>query len=169
MSTTFDIPGGTATFRDPDALTERGRRLMLTAIMPLQSMASKIPDRLRKLAEGKGPEAEAAQAEIERLANAVSITRQEAAASMEVRDAAIIALLQNWPLEDPLPTLDNLLDLDGPLFRALEDAATPFVQDVLKAARPTNFEPGEKVAGSPFGGSSRSVSGSTARGKRTRR
>src|SRR6185437_11261279 len=168
MSKTFDVPGGTATFRDPEDLTERGRRLMLTAIMPLQSIASKIPERLVRLAAGKGPEAEAAQAEVERLANATSITRQEAAASLEVRDAAIIALLQSWTLEDPLPTIDNLLDLGGPLLRALESAAEPFVQDVLKAARPTNFEPGEKVADSPFGGSSRSGSGSTARARRTR-
>jgi hypothetical protein len=169
MSMTFDVPGGTATFRDPEDLTERGRRLVMTTIMPLQSLARKVPQALREAAEGKGPAAEEAKLEIERLGRETAVTRQEAAASMEIRDAVIVALLQSWTLDEPLPTIDNLLDLPGPLFRVLSKQVDPFVQAVLKATGPTNFEPGEKVPGSPFGGSSRSVSGSTARARRTRK
>ena|SRR5579859_3302561 len=142
MSTIIQIPGGTATLRDPADLTERGRRLMLTTIMPLQSLAGKMPK----------------DADAQAVARSIS-TRQEAAAMMEVRDAAIVVLLKEWTRDEPLPTLDTLLDLDHETFTALEAAVTPFVNDVLRAAMPTNFEPQDPSGDNPFGGSATSAPG----------
>lgn len=142
MSTTVPIPGGTATLRDPEDLTERGRRLLLTTIMPLQALAGKMPK----------------DASATDVARSIT-TRQEAAAMMEVRDAAIIALLKEWTRPEPLPTLDTLLDLDHDVFTALEEAVGPFVADVLRAAMPTNFEPQDPSGDNPFGGSATSGRG----------
>ena len=170
MTTTIDIPDGWAILRDPKDITERGRRLIITALAPLQGLVTRtfdtVPEDLRKAAQGKGPDAEAAQARIDRLANSSTSTRQEAAASLEVRDAAIIALLAEWSLDRPLPTIDNLLDLPGDLFRALEEAASPFVKDVLAAAMGTSFEP-NPGRDTPFGKSSTSSTGSKGAARRS--
>lgn len=152
MSTIVQIPGGTATLRDPADLTERGRRLMQTALIPLQSLAGKMPASVRKEAQG-GAEVNAAQ---------FISTRQEAAAMLEFRDAAVIALLKDWSLDEPLPTIDTLLDLDGETLRALFAGADPFVKDVMAVMNPTDFSPQDPGRDSPFDKSATSAPGSRA-------
>ena len=169
MSTTVDIPGGTAYLRDPADMKERHKRLVLTAMAPLADVFAKVPVELAKAASGTGPEAEAASREAQRIVNR-NLSRQQAAAMKEVDDAVIVASLSRWTLPDELPTMDTVQDLDADLYTALQRAVSGQSAAVVEASFPTDFSAKpKKDVDAPFGGSSASAGRSrTAASRRTR-
>lgn len=158
-TTVVDIPGGTATLRDPAELKERHRRLLQTAMIPLAKLFQQLPEGLLEQSSGRGPEAEIARAKAERLMAAAVTTRQEGTAFAEMGDAVIVALLEDWTLDAPLPTMDTILDLEPPVYAALEKAARNLTPAVMKSATPTDFGP-NPGGDTPFGESSTSSTAS---------
>lgn len=142
MSTTVQIPGGFAVLRDK-LVRERDYRLLETAVIAAGPAMAKTAG-----TEGLTPE-EAAKAVL-----GTPITRQDAAAMLEVRDAAIVAFLESWSLTLPLPTMDTLGDLDREVVVALGEHMKARLEQHF-ASMGTGFSaqpPGE----SPTGGSASS-------------
>lgn len=122
MSVTIEIPGGQATFREL-LDTERQRRPLKLAAAAAASAIAKLPD---DDAEGSVRD---------RLA-ALPLSVAEAQSLMDLYDATIVAYLQSWTLDRPLPDTDGLLDLPPDLYDALVEAASK-----LKAPSETDFDP----------------------------
>lgn len=170
MPLSIDLPDGhRAMLREPNQLRERHRRQILAAGMPLARVYQLVPEELR-LAAAKGDDEASAMAEGIMMAGIQ--TRQEAAAMMELRDATIVALLQSWTVDGPLPNMDTIQDLDPETYAALERGTREFTPAVMEVAQPTDFsvtprgKPGEKP--SPFGGSGSSGTGSRRTGSKAR-
>lgn len=109
------IPGGMARWYAPGELTPRRSReyeLIAAEMQPLVEKAIEarvitVEDgEVREFAGDTGP--------------AVTLTRHELRAFMELTDAATWAHLKDWTLDRPLPAdMDELLDLPRPLYEAL--------------------------------------------------
>ena len=169
MSIKVPLPDGfSATLRDPKELKERHRRLIQTSIVPLQSVFQKIPrDLLEKAAKGDEESRILAQGY---MATAVT-TYEEANASLHLQDAVIIALLERWDRPEPLPTIENVTDLEPALYAALLVGTESSSAALMEAALPTDFEPKPEGIPSPFGrsGSSGRRSKAGANGDRSRK
>ena len=101
----FEVPGGTARFRDTTEVTARGRR-------PLMLLSSEIdPNRFRQIMAAANDEAMLAE---------LALTRAEREVLLTFPDATVLALLESWTLPLPLPTtLDEIGDLPCALYDAL--------------------------------------------------
>ena len=53
---------------------------------------------------------------------ALGVSRKEADSLFELQDATIIAVLASWSLEDPLPDMDTVGDIDVDVYDALKQA-----------------------------------------------
>lgn len=109
MSTTVEIPGGYAVFREPKEMKQRQRRMIETAAMTAAHVIAKLPDSVDPAST--------------RIADIPALTRDDAEALADLQDATIIALLESWTLPVPLPTLDTLGDLDVATYDALAAAS----------------------------------------------
>lgn len=168
---TIPIPGGHAILRDNDDVRERGRRYVRTALMAAAHVYDRIPEDVREKAGGKGPEAEAAQRTFDRLLAGAIKTPEDGEAIFAVHDGAILAVLESWTLQRPLPkTRDELQDLDRDLYDALSEAVAPNQAAIIRAAMGVSFEPTDRKDGedTPFGGSSGSRSTSSPNPRRVR-
>lgn len=116
---TVSIPGGTATVRDVDDMTERQRRLIRTAIFA--AAADALGDTLD--VNGAAPE------QVQ-----VHVTGELGERMFAMRDARIVAAVAEWTLDRPLPTLDTVQDLPGGVYDALDRETTG-----LTAAVSTDF------------------------------
>ena len=132
------IPGGTATLREREDLSERNRRLVKTRGLA----ASAVITRLQKAVEdanGQEPDPESLQ-----------ISASEAEVTLDVQDAVIVALLASWTLDRPLPTMDTVQDLPGDLYDALAKETADLGAEV---ATETDFgeNPDPKATGGESG------------------
>jgi hypothetical protein len=111
----FDVPGGTVRFREHKEVTARGRRHMML-------LASEIePNRFRMII---------AAADDEAMLRELELTRPERELLLTFPDATILALLESWTLDLPLPrTLDEVGDLPAELYDALNAVATKMNAD----------------------------------------
>jgi len=109
-----EIPGGTARLRSK-LVSERQFRIVETAFMAANSAIKKVREAVPE-SEREDPNALGAAFE------KVSLSRQEAAAILDLQDAAIVAFLESWTLPRPLPTMDTVGDLERDLYRALAEA-----------------------------------------------
>lgn len=160
MTTTVEIPGGTAVLREPHEMRGRDRNLIKAAAMAASSAIAKMPADVQ---EGKreGESDEDAALRLSARTAELHLTRQEAAALLELREAAMIASLVSWTRDEPLPTMDTLGDLPGDLYDAL-DAAIGGAAGALSAATP-DFSPTSKMDEEvPTGSSGSSDGPSTA-------
>jgi len=113
---TVEIPGGTARFREGRSeMRGRDDLLISAASAAAASVIAKVPENTP--IEGETP----AQAEERALGmlQDMQLTWQEAQAMLEVRQAMVVATLESWTLEQPLPTMANIGDLPGDLYQAL--------------------------------------------------
>lgn len=91
----------------------------------------------------------------------VPLTMTEAASMLDLQDAAIVAFLERWSLPRPLPTIENVSDLDRDLYRALAAATRDLAVTALTSR--VDFEPTPNPSdGSPTGGSATSSGPLTA-------
>lgn len=166
MSTSVDIPGGTAWLRDPADIRERHRRLVQTAMVPLRRVFAAVPQELAEIASGTGPEAEQARIKAGTIVGENVTTRQEAAAMKELHDAVIVALLSEWSLPERVPTMDTIEDVSPEIYDALDEHTWGRAEDVIAASLPTNFGPQDEKAGdTPFVKSSGSATTSSRRAR----
>lgn len=132
MPITFDIPGGTATFRDKLS-TERQRRPVKRAALAAAAAIAKLPP--------SRPDDD--DTPIGELIGRLPLDRDEADSLFRLYDATIVAFLESWTLDRPLPDEDGLLDLDSDLYDALVAAAARLPGDA--ATDTVDFSPQPKV------------------------
>jgi hypothetical protein len=153
VSTTIDVPGGTAAIRD-ELVTERQFRVIESAMVaaaPGFVKGGDIPDVPE---DGTDEEKATVQAERVKAVMAISHTLDEASAMLVVRDARIVAFLESWTLKDatgkprPLPTLDTVQDLERPLYAALVAATAEKSIDLGVASFAVNPDPASPTNGS---------------------
>lgn len=110
MPTQVDIPGGKATFRDPDQVTVRHRR-------PIQILAG-------VLGQGRAQQitqAIAAGASLDSL----SLSEREFDVLFRMNEATLFALLESWTLDAPLPrTAEEVGDMRGVVYDVLTEEAS---------------------------------------------
>jgi hypothetical protein len=120
------IPGGEATVREPGDLTPRQKRRLSDAARAAAPAIVKLmgPDPTK-------PDLSSAQSALEES----SLSRADWERVRELQEATVCALLESWSLEQPLPTLATIGDLETDLYTALiealgvnpvEDAETDF-------------------------------------------
>jgi hypothetical protein len=122
---TVEIPGGTAELRDRLDIKIRHRRMIEAAAVAASAAMAKLPDNI--------PAEQLKQTEVETL----SLTRQEATTLFELQDATIVASLASWTLDEPLPNLDTIGDLEQDVYDALALATSEVGANV---AAPENFD-----------------------------
>ena len=151
MTTKKDIPGGFAIFRDTDELRARDRNLVKAAAMAASSAIQKLPESVQEgPKEGETPEDAAVR--LEPMMESVNFTWQESLALIELRQASVVAMLQEWSLDKPLPTMETIGDLDPDLYDALDAA----IGGVTAVAASVDFDPqppGENPTGSDLSSS----------------
>lgn len=121
MSTKIDLPGGGwAEIKDPDELTNRDRKLLRRHVLAASGLREKL------IAAGVDPEA-AKEAQIDAAAGA-RIAALLTPDDMDLTDAAqgafIVAYVASWDADRPLPTMDTVDDLPGPVYDVLAKATT---------------------------------------------
>ena len=121
----IQLPGGhTATLRDK-LVSERHHRVLEAASVAADAALRKVQ------AAAEGSE--------EITTDRLGLTRQEAAALLELQDAAICAFVERWSLDRPLPTMTDVCDLDREVYAALAEATKPLVATLQP---PTDFSAG---------------------------
>ena len=111
MSTTVQVPGGTAVLRDK--LTVRQRRPLVLAS---SSVSANLRQQIADASDDGQAEAnlEVSEAEVEQM--------------LRMQEAAVVVFLESWDLTDaagqplPLPTVETVGDYDAELFDVLSDA-----------------------------------------------
>ena len=142
MTTKVDIPGGFAILREQDELRGRDRLLIKAAAMAAAPAIEKMPATVRE-GQQEGESDEDAQARIASEVGSLQLTWQESMALLELRQATMIACLQSWSLDLPLPTMASVGDLDADLYDAL-DAAIGGVTTAVAAATDFEAQPGKE-------------------------
>lgn len=145
------IMGGTALIREQADLRGRDRMLIKAAAMAAASAIEKMPDSVRE-GQQEGETEEEAQKRMAQEVGALDLTIGESMALLELRQATMIACLDSWTLNLPLPTFDNVGDLPADLYDAL-DAAIGGVTTAVAAAVDFEPQPGQE---NPTGSSSSS-------------
>lgn len=135
----IEIPGGMAEIRDR-LTSERQRRPLKAAWIAAQGAYTKLRDR--------GITDDMSDDEAERVAERTTLTLAESSALLEVQDASIVAFLQSWTLPRPLPTIENVQDLEPDLYEALANATKDLAASAL--VDEPNFTPSKDIKdGSP--------------------
>lgn len=143
MSQKVDIPGGFAIIRDQDELRGRDRMLIKAAAMAASSAIEKLPSSVTE-GQDEDEDEEVAQLRQAREVAAMKLTIDESLALLQLRQATIVATLQDWSLDLPLPkTMDDLGDLPADLFDAL-DTAIGGVSTAVAAAQDFEAQPGKE-------------------------
>ncbi len=141
---TVDIPGGQATFREQgvDRVTGRQAKILRAAALAAATAFDGLPEILFG-----GPDDETDAQRDERVRKALARQKQSALTIEQAmtldnsREAAVVALLESWTLDEPLPTLDTIGELDSDLYDALVD----YVGGVSSMSFNENFSVQPKV------------------------
>jgi len=178
MPTTIDLPGGQkATLRDVDELTVKQRRMVQACGLLAMRQATRVPtdvlERMRDRAIlGDAADAVAAKDRLAVMLATLPSNKDEAMEVLSASDDAIVAFLEGWTLDRPLPkSTEELEDLPGPVFTALEQAIAPRVSEVVNgpsvdlSVKP----PTEEFKDAPFVVSGRSNTRSTTRIRKSSR
>lgn len=139
MSKIIQLPDGqTALFRDPEQVPERLRRPLLAAwkgtMAGVEEWKTAADGTI--LTDKDGKPVHKTQEEMGREMMAGSASE----AFTEGGDRVILALCQSWSLDAPL-TVDGLLDLPGATYRALYEAASPWLLKLLPASFTPDKDP----------------------------
>jgi len=118
---TVEIPGGQAQLREKADIKVRHRRLVEAAAMAAAPLLAKLPE-----------DVATRQALTEAEVLALGVSRQEANAMLELQDATIIAALASWTLDQPVPDMDTVGDLDPELYDALSAATAALGAEITQ-------------------------------------
>lgn len=125
-----EIPGGLAYFNTKP--TGRSKKKIRAAGISAAMALSDYPELFEGPREGESDEDRAARLELVKL----RLTPEQAEFRDNMREAVVLAMLNYWTLDIPVPrNTESLEDLDGDLYDALLDAA-----DELETAE-TDFSP----------------------------
>ncbi len=132
------IPGGTAHFRERDAdeISGRAVKIMRAAAVAAATTLADYPQLFEPPRAGESDEQR--EERLNEELKGVALSTEQAMAWDNMREATVVALLADWTLERPLPTLQTIGDLPEKLYDALLDA----VGGVSAADLETDFNPG---------------------------
>lgn len=118
MPRTVDIPGGHATLRTLDEITERNRRPITATSFAASDVLQRVPPDLQKsLQAATTPEQ---MAEIAREHKLPSFSADDFMLVQAMQDASILAFLRSWTLPRPIPaSLSEVQDLPPDVYDAL--------------------------------------------------
>lgn len=160
MSTTVEIPGGTAELYDKDELTARRKR-------PSRVLLTAHADLIEKVSTAATVIAPDGRVEINKnLADVVLYLSEDDALNLDrIQDATTWGLLKAWDLDLPLPaTPDDLLDIPDGVYEALKLAVSKHTGIAAELAE--LFEPSDislEDTSSPSGASEESRPSSQAK------
>ena len=135
-----------AELREPDEVSERGRRPILSAITRVtpagwEALKKLNPEEV-KAAVGSGEPNDEVVAKVSTLAN------DDLAALQAANDWCIVALVREWSFAQPI-TIDGALDLPGAAYDLLRDACAPAIETLFVSFEPV-VEAGKVDPDSPF-------------------
>ena len=113
---TVEIPGGTAVLREREDVRVRNRRLVENATVAAMPALEKV-----------NPEGEQQ-----------NLSTEEADSLFALQDATIVALLVSWTLQEQIPTLSTVGDMDPEIYDALAQATRETGAEVVSAE---SFDP----------------------------
>jgi len=139
MSTEVDLPGGhKATLRDIKELSVRQRRTVQGSGFRLMKMFARIPAEEREKLDPNTPEGKAA---VLAAFGALEMEENDAEAFYAIQDATIVAFLKEWTLDEPVPTLATIGDMQGDIYDALAEATAVMGSSIVTGAPPVDFDP----------------------------
>ena len=145
MSTVVEIPGGQATIRDVSEMSVKQRRMVQKAMMMVTHIYARVPIEVLEEAAKEGEEGEVGRRKVALLMATLPIEEQEADALLGQQDASIVAFLDSWTIDRPLPTKETVADLPADLYDALQNAvAAPAARLALGTV---NFDPTPNAEG----------------------
>lgn len=155
MSTTVEIPGGTAKIRELSEMTVRQRRMVQASYMATSYIYAQLPPSVVENATVlKGKEGLDAREKLALMIRGLRVTRTEAEDILSLQDASIVAFLESWDLDMVLPTMDNVQDLPPKLYDALAIITAPLASKLSLGSVDLDPTPGGED--SPFGDSATS-------------
>jgi hypothetical protein len=114
----IDLPdGGWAQLAEPEELTNRQRKMLRRSVAPVLDSDGGPPLRDRILEAGVDPKDEATWVKAAGLLSAADLEAVD-----DIQAAFIVAYVREWSLDLPLPTMETVDDLPGPIFDALSEA-----------------------------------------------
>jgi len=137
VTTKVEIPGGFAILRETNELRGRDRMLIKAAAIAASSAIEKMPETVRE-GQQKDETEEQAKVRMAQEMSSLDLNITEAMSLLELRQATMIATLESWTLNLPLPTMETVGDLPADLYDALDDAIGG-VSTAMAVA--TDFEP----------------------------
>jgi hypothetical protein len=135
VSTTIEIPGGQATFREK-LVRERDFRTIEAASMAVKAVYAKTPDP-GITDDMTDDEKELALAAYAAAIDAMPMSYEEAQSLITWRHAAIVAFLESWTLRRPLPTMDTIDDLDRDVIMAMAPEAQRLAMSLTETGHVT--------------------------------
>ena len=138
MGRKVDLPGGGwANIKDPEELTNRDRKLLRRHAFG----AVELGDKLRGLGVKPGTKPQDIPDDLaEQVAKA--ITPDDWDTLSDSQGAFIVAYTAEWSLDRPLPTMDDVDDLPGPIFDALAVATADLGDGSLEVTVDDQQDPG---------------------------
>jgi hypothetical protein len=146
MATKIDLPdAGWAEIKDPTELTNRDRKLLRRYTFAARdAMAPKM----QQLGIKPGTKAsEMTDEQNEKLDALITVDDMERVS--EAQSAFIVAYTASWSLDRPLPTMDTVDDLPGPVFDRLAAATVDLGDGELDTSVDGAVDPASPTGPSP--------------------
>ena len=170
---TIEIPGGTAQIRGLDELTvgqermiQRGHIATLRILMASSDLTERLEQQAERLKAEQGDEAVQTQDELvasmdgpTRLAmlrSSLGASDEDLMVMERYQSAVVLAFLDSWTLDRPLPTMETIDGLPGKLFRVLTEATVDRSTELVNGGAAVDFTPTpptSEFADTPFVGS----------------
>lgn len=137
---TFDIPGGTVSFRDKDELTVAGSRAIALATRKLPRRALEAAEAQPDGAEEGALVDEQEDEETDIVGFPIDLSDEDVEATWAYNDTLVVAYLAEWSLARPLPrSRDDLGLLPSPIYAALNQAIAAHVAPAKAASAVDGF------------------------------
>lgn len=145
MARKIDLPGGGwASIKDPEELTNRDRKLLRRNAFA----AVELGNKLRGLGVQPGADPQDIPDELaEKIAGVITADDWDLLSDSQA--AFIVAYVGEWSLDRPLPTMDTVDDLPGPIFDALARATAGLGDGSLEVSPDQQTDPGSPTGPSP--------------------
>ena len=141
----IDLPGGGwASIKDPDELTNRERKLLRRHVFGATDLRSKLL--AAGVKPGTRPE-DVPEEVMEAIGETLELDDLEALS--DTQSAFIVAYTAEWSLQRPLPTMDTVDDLPGPIFDALAAATAELGDGSLEVTPDQQPDPASPTGPSP--------------------